>query len=31
MNAANTPATQTACQNQLNNSVSNEIRDLGGS
>jgi hypothetical protein len=30
-NGANTTATQTACQNQLNNSVSNEIRDLGGS
>jgi hypothetical protein len=29
-NAANTTTTQTACQNQLNNSVSNEIRDLGG-
>jgi predicted tellurium resistance membrane protein TerC len=31
MNAANTTASQTACQNQLNNSVSSEIRDLGGS
>ncbi len=31
MNAANTTTTQTACQNQLNNSVSNEIRNLGGS
>jgi predicted PurR-regulated permease PerM len=31
MNAANTTATQTACQTQLNNSVSTEIRTLGGS
>jgi len=30
-NAANTTATQTACQNQLNNAVTNKIRDLGGS
>jgi mannitol-specific phosphotransferase system IIBC component len=30
MDAANTTTTQTACQNQLNNSVSNEISDLGG-
>lgn len=29
MNAANTTATQTACQNQLDNSVSAQIRDLG--
>ena len=28
--AANTTATQTICQNQLNNSVTSEIRDLGG-
>jgi predicted tellurium resistance membrane protein TerC len=31
MNAANTTATQTVCQNQLNNSLSSEIRKLGGS
>jgi hypothetical protein len=31
MNAANTTATQTACRNQLNNSVSSKIRGLGGS
>ena len=31
MDGANTTATQTACQNQLNNSVTNEIRNLGGS
>jgi hypothetical protein len=31
VNGANTTATQTACQNQLNNSVSSEIRNLGGS
>ncbi len=31
MNAANTTATQTVCENQLNNSVTNEIRDFGGS
>jgi hypothetical protein len=30
-NAANTTATQTACQNQLNTAVTNEIRNLGGS
>jgi uncharacterized membrane protein len=30
-NAANTTATQTTCQNELNNSVTNEIRNLGGS
>ena len=30
MNGANTSATQTACQNQLNNSVRNEIKLLGG-
>jgi len=30
MNAANTTATQTVCQNQLNNSLSSEIRKLGG-
>jgi di/tricarboxylate transporter len=30
-NGANTTATQTVCQNQLNNSVTSEIRDLGGS
>jgi mannitol-specific phosphotransferase system IIBC component len=30
-NAANTTATQTICQNNLNNSVTNEIRSLGGS
>ena len=29
-NAANTPATQTACQNQLNNAITNEIGHLGG-
>jgi di/tricarboxylate transporter len=29
MNAANTTATQTACQNQLDNSVSRQIRDFG--
>jgi hypothetical protein len=31
MNAANTTATQTACQNQLNNSVTSQIRNLGAS
>jgi predicted PurR-regulated permease PerM len=31
MNAANTTATQTACQTQLNNAVSTKIRTLGGS
>jgi hypothetical protein len=30
MNGANTTATQTACQNQLDNSVRNEIKLLGG-
>jgi hypothetical protein len=30
MSGANTSATQTACQNQLNNSVRNEIKLLGG-
>ncbi len=30
MNAANTTSTQTTCQNQLNNSITNEIRNLGG-
>jgi uncharacterized membrane protein len=30
-NAANTTATQTACQNQLNNAVTSKIRNLGGS
>jgi hypothetical protein len=30
-NAANTTATQTICQNNLNNSVTNDIRSLGGS
>ena len=29
-NAANTTATQQICQNQLNNSISNQIRVLGG-
>jgi uncharacterized protein YpmB len=29
-NAANTTATQTICQNNLNNAVTNEIRSLGG-
>jgi uncharacterized membrane protein len=29
-NGANTTATQTACQNQLNNAVTSEIRGLGG-
>ncbi|HEX4091099.1 MAG TPA: hypothetical protein VHZ33_20500 [Trebonia sp.] len=31
MNGANTTATQTACSNQLDNSVRNEIKLLGGS
>jgi predicted tellurium resistance membrane protein TerC len=31
MSGANTTATQTICQNQLNNSLSNEIRNVGGS
>ena len=30
MNGANTTATQTACKNQLDNSVRNEIKLLGG-
>jgi len=30
MSGANTTATQTACQNQLDNSVRNEIKLLGG-
>jgi len=30
MNGANTTATQTACENQLDNSVRNEIKLLGG-
>jgi hypothetical protein len=30
MNGANTTATRTACQNQLDNSVRNEIKLLGG-
>jgi uncharacterized membrane protein len=30
-NAANTTATQTACQNQLNTAVTNKIRNLGAS
>jgi hypothetical protein len=30
MSGANTSATKTACQNQLNNSVRNEIKLLGG-
>ena len=30
LSAANTTATQTACQNQLDNSVRNEIKLLGG-
>jgi hypothetical protein len=30
MNGANTTATKTACQNQLDNSVRNEVKLLGG-
>ena len=30
MNAANTTSTQTTCQNQLNNAITSEIRNLGG-
>jgi predicted tellurium resistance membrane protein TerC len=31
MNAANTSTSQTACQNQLDNAISDKIRGLGGS